>query len=276
VKNRFCLFAASCCLLFSIPAFAQTIPVVELSAAPQIDGNAAEWQAYPAVDIPLTGELAVKNVSIKAGFVGDEVFLLLQWQDTTHDAVHRPYAWNNAKGKYKETNQHEDRLAMNFAMEGDFTSDWLSGKTFKADMWHSKAARTNPIGLSQDKLTIITTEKSKKAYKATAANGKEIYILRPSDSGDPIYTTARYATKEKDVMPKYILHKDTKGSIADVKAMGVWKDGQWTLELKRKRNTDHSDDVVFTKGTVVPASVALFDRSIDEHHNISGTFNFQF
>jgi hypothetical protein len=274
-KNIF-LLAFSCSLLASLPALSQTIPAVQLDSSPVIDGKADDWLAYKSIDIPLEGDLNINSVSVKVGVVGDEAFFLFQWKDSTHDADHRPYVWNAAEGKYSEGKQSEDRFAMNFAMEGDFTQDWLSGNTFKADMWHWKAARSNPIGLAQDKLTIITTNKSKKAYTTTAANGKTIYILRPSDSGDKLYKTARYAAKEKSVMPKYILNKNVTGSIADVKAKGVWESGQWTLEMKRKMNTGNPDDRAFVKGTSVPASIALFDHSGDENHNISETITLQF
>lgn len=276
MKKNICLFILSCSLLLSVSAFSQTITVAQFDAPPEIDGRADEWQAYPAANVPLEGELDVQNVAVKSGVAGDEVFFLFQWKDRTHDADHKPFVWDTAAGKYSSGDQQEDRFTINFAMEGDFTHDWLSGNSFKADMWHWKAARSNPIGLAQDKLTIITTEETKKAYKATAKNGKTIYIIRPSDEGDKLYETARYAVKEKDIMPKYILNQNVKGSVADVKAKGAWENGQWTLELKRKLDTGNADDRVFTKGTAVQAAIAIFDHSGDEHHNISQTLTIQF
>lgn len=276
MKKNICFLVLSCSLLGSLPALSQTIDIIQLSSPPAIDGNADDWQAYQAVDIPLEGVLDIKNVSVKSGIAGDEVFFIFQWKDSTHDSDHKPYLWDAAKEKYSTGDQSEDRFSINFDMEGDFTHDWLSGNSFKADMWHWKAARSNPIGLAQDKLTIITTEPSKKAYTTTAKNGQTIYILRPSDAGDELYKTARYATKEKDRMPKYILNGDAKGSIADVKAKGVWDNGLWTLELKRKLNTGNPDDRVFTKGNRVLAAIAVFDHSGDAVHNISKTLTFQF
>ncbi len=258
-------------------AFAQsTIPVITLDVPPQIDGNPSDWQNYDAIQIPLEGPLDIENVNVKAGISDDEIFFIFQWQDDSHDSKHKPHIWNSTKEKYSPGKQREDRFAINFGMEGDFTHDWLSGKSFKADMWHWKAARTNPIGLAHDKQTIITTIKSKKAYETKAENGQLIYILRPSDSGDKLYSTARYATKKKRVMPKYILNQNATGSITDVKAKGVWKDGQWTLELKRKLNTGNADDIVFTRGSAVPSAIAVFDHSGDENHNFSKTLTFQF
>ncbi len=276
MKTRWNLLALACGVLLSVPVYAQTIPVIQLNEPPQLDGNAEDWQAYQATDVPLQGELAIQNVSVKSGVAGDDVYFFFQWKDDSHDAVHKPYKWDVGKGKYSSGEESEDRFAINFGMEGDFTHDWFSGNSFKADMWHWKAARSNPLGLAQDKLTIISTQKKRKAYQAKAKNGTDIYIERPSDSGDKLYTTARYATKEQDVMPKYILNHEAKGSITDVKAKGVWVDGQWTLELKRKLNTGNPDDIVFVQGQAVLAAIAIFNHSGDEHHDISGTITIQF
>nr|MBF0222969.1 hypothetical protein [Desulfobulbaceae bacterium] len=276
MKKNIYLLAISCSLLSAMPAFSQTIPTFQLNSPPTIDGNANDWHAYEFTNIPLEGVLDIKNVAVKSGIAGDEVFFIFQWQDNSYDIEHKPFIWNTAEGKYTTEDKSEDRFSINFDMEGDFTHDWLSGNSFKADMWHWKAARSNPIGLAQDKLTIITTEPSKKAYTTKAKNGQKIYILRPSDAGDPLYKTARYATKEQDRMPKYILNTDVKGSVADVKAKGVWENGQWTLELKRKLNTGNPDDRVFKKGDTVLAAIAVFDHSGDEFHNISKTLTFQY
>lgn len=43
-----------------------------------------------------------------------------------------------------------------------------------------------------------------------------------------LYKTKRYSRKQGDVVPKYILTENAQGSVADIKARGVWKDGKWT------------------------------------------------
>ncbi len=167
-------------------------------------------------------------------------------------------------------------MAVQFAMEGDYTTDWFSGNSFKADMWHWKAHRTNPNGLAHDKMTIVSTTPAKKAYKAKAKNGKTIYIRRPSDKGSKLYKSTRYAKKEKNVMPKYIIAKNATGSVADIKAKGVWNNGVWTLLLNRKLNTGNPDDVVFVKGLAVAGGIAVFDHAGDDQHDFSDTLVFQF
>jgi len=78
------------------------------------------------------------------------------------------------------------------------------------------------------------------------------------------------------VMPKYILAKQPKGSIADVQARGRWQAGVWTVEFSRKLNTGHKDDAVFKKGQAIKGGIAVFNRSGDDKHDISDTLVFQF
>lgn len=165
---------------------------------------------------------------------------------------------------------------MQFVMDGDYSTDWMSGKEFKADMWHWKSVRSNPLGLIHDKQTIISTKKLLKARQFSMSSGGKVYIARPSDAGDKLYKTKRYAKFDKDVMEKYVATKDPQGSVADVKVKGKWRDGKWCLEIRRKRDTGHEDDVVFpTSGTLV-GGIAVYDHSVDDDHTVSDNLVFQF
>ena len=268
-------------LLINTSAWAETMTIGAIDTAPTIDGNASDWSSVPATTIALSnnkasGKADVKSVDVKAAVNGDSVYFLLQWADDDMDDQHKPYVWDNAANKYEAGPQREDRLAIQFAMSGDYDVNWLSGKTFTADTWHWKAARSNGLGLAQDKMTVISKEPSKKAYKGTAADGSTVYIKRPSDKGDKFYTTKRYSAKEKDMMPKYIIADSAGGSVADVKAKGVWSDGKWTLEMSRKLNTGNSDDVAFSSGQMAVGGIAIFDHSGDDDHSISNTVEFKF
>ncbi len=254
----------------------QTILVVPLSAAPVVDGSGGDFEYVAAQEVPIFGPLAVSSVKVKAGIHGDRVFFLFQWADPQADTEHKPFVWDAEVGRYVAGPQREDRFAVQFAMAGDYDVNWLSGKGFKADMWHWKAARSNPLGLAHDKMTSIGLQPIKQAYKTQTEDGRPLYIQRTSDAGDKLYSTKRYRRFEQDIMPKYILHNDASGSVADVQAKGVWKDGQWTLELQRKLDTHHADDVVFTPGRAVRGGIAVFERSGEDRHNISGNLLIQF
>ena len=266
-------------LILSSATFAQTIKVGKLAKAPTLDGSGSDWGSVSATVIKLVntkkgGKSKVASVSMKAGVSGGDIYFLAEWSDSSHGEHHKPYVWNAGAKKYEAGKQREDRLALNFAMSGDFTHKWDSGKTFKADMWHWKSYRTNASGIAHDKMTIISSTPSKKSYKMSAG-GKTVYIQRPSDSGDKLYKTKRYSSKEKDIMPKYILNMAPTGSIADVKAKAKWANGKWTVEFKRKLNTGNADDAVFKVGSPIKGTIGVFDASGDDDHNISETITYQ-
>ncbi len=259
----------------------QTITVSELSSPPVLDGSSSDWGEFRPVSVPLVrnpenGFSDVAAVSVMAGIHGESFFLYAQWKDGEENLIHKPFIWDEGEERYIRGPQREDRFSIQFAMEGDYTTQWFSGNEFKADMWHWKSSRTNPAGLAHDKMTIITAEPVKRAYKTTAKNGKTVYLYRPSDAGDKIYTSKRYSKKQDPVMPKYTVLRNTTGSIADVKAKGVWKDGMWHLEIKRLLNTGNDDDLVFEKGRSVKAGIGIFNASETTDHNISDILVFQF
>jgi hypothetical protein len=53
------------------------------------------------------------------------------------------------------------------------------------------------------------------------------------------------------------------GDRADVRAFGVWQDGQWSLELSRKLDTGSEHDLVIADGVCL--WLAAFDRAQISH-----------
>jgi len=200
---------SSVILLSDVYAY-QTIVVKNLTSPPILDGLIDDWSVKELVEIPLKNALAkgksdVRSVFIMAGIYGDDFYIFAQWSDPMENKIHKPYVWEPSEERYIRGPQREDRFSIQFEMEGDYTTQWFSGKEFRADMWHWKSSRTNPSNIAQDKMTIISLVPMKKSYKTRADNGKILYLFRPSDAGDPIYISKRYSLKDKDLMPKYIL-----------------------------------------------------------------------
>ena len=115
------------------------------------------------------------------------------------------------------------------------------------------------MGLAHDKHWIVSDKPVKKAKKFTTPDGKTVYVRRKSDKGSRLYKPTRYDVKQKDVMPRYKLNKSPTGSIADVKAKGVWRDGRWYLEIARKLNTGNADDAVISAKGSIEIAVAAFN-----------------
>ena len=269
-------------LTFGQSALAQTIPIYSLAQAPTVDGNDKDWSTLPATTVALKkispdGIVETNSVAVKGGTHGNRVFLFLEWEDQTEDADHKPWVWNDESKKYHLGPQREDRIAVQFAMEGDYSTNWASGSEFRADTWHWKASRSNPLGLAHDKSLTISRSKLLRAYKLSLPDGGHVYFIRPSDSGDKLYKTKRYRRFEQKIMPKYILTESPKGSVADVSARGVWSDGRWRLEISRKLQTHREDDVAFPlKPGKVLGGIAVFNHSENDDHTISDTLTFEF
>lgn len=259
----------------------QNIVVHPLKSAPVLDGINKEWSKNQFSKVSLApvenpSVIKVRSLKIAAGHHDDNIYLFLEWDDNEASLEHKPYVWSEEKKRYTKGPQREDRLAIQFAMEGDYSSDWRSVQYFKADMWHWKSVRSNPLNLIHDKMTIVGRKKVSRANIIKSHDNKTIYIQRPSDSGDRLYRTKRYHAFQKPVMPKYILSENPKGSIADVQAKGLWRNGKWHLEIKRKFNTGNADDVVFSVGKAVLGGIAVFNSSDDRDHVISKTLKFVF
>lgn len=285
--NSFVIRGVFVCICLSVLIFTpkaysfQQIKVATLLSPPVLDGLKNDWGEQKLSEIPLKknradGTSNVSSVSIMAGVYKDNFFIYAQWIDDTENKIHKPFIWNESEERYTRGPQREDRFSIQFGMEGEYTTQWFSGKEFKADMWHWKSSRTNPVNLAHDKMTVISSNPIKKSYKATTKEGKIIYLYRPSDSGEPIYYSKRYSIKEKEMMPKYLFKQNPSGSITDVKAKGIWKNGLWMLELKRKLDTGNNDDVIFTKGNQVKSGIGIFNASEANDHNISEVIIFQF
>lgn len=266
-------------LLISSSVYADSISVPLLSAPPVVDGVGNEWSGQKRIDVPLRNihpesEIKADVVSVNAGIYGDSIYFYLVWEDSTQDLSHKSWKWDEKKNKYTRDTDREDRMAMQFEISGDYTTNWFSGNEFVADMWHWKSSRSNPLGIAHDKSTFISNTKLLRAYQHIDESGKEIYISRPSDSGDKLYNSKRYHAKNGERVPKYVLNRNAGGSVTDVEATGKWIDGKWHLELRRELSTGNDDDVRFIPGNSVKAGIAIFDRSENNDHAISETLVF--
>lgn len=255
-----------------------TLKVGSMASAPTLDGKADEWGGVDAVTVHVTaanpgdpkayqGDV---DVQLKAAINGDMIYVLAQWPDSTKDDTHKMLVWNKEKDAYEEGSDREDRFVLKFDMGGDFTACMLSGKEYKADVWHWKAYRSQAAGLAHDKMHIFSFEKLPKAKQHPTRDGKEIWIARPSDEGDSLYKSQKPIDNIGEKVPRYIPNENVTGSVADVKSQAVWSDGMWTLEMSRKLDTGHDDDVKFEKGKTYKAGAAVFDHTGDDHHSVGG------
>jgi hypothetical protein len=257
--------------VFAAPVAGQTLTLEALTAPGKItvDGDPSDWAAHPGIVVPLQGNGGVDSVELKAAVRGDRIYLLAIWRDSTESRLHKPYQWDEATGKYKRTRQLEDRFAVSFAMTGDFSASKLSGAEFTADVWHWKASRSDPAGVAHDKMWKVSRSAFPKAREFKSPDGTIVYMLRMSDKGDRLYKPLKYTTRQDDVMPRYRVNLTPSGSIADVRAKGVWKNGRWYLEMSRLLNTGNADDAVIPRTGEIEIAVAGFNDVDGRSHSTS-------
>ncbi len=247
----------------------QVLQAAAIDQAITLDGDVADWANVAAITVPLAGRGKVDSVQLKAAVHDGMVYILAVWDDSSEDIIHKPFKWNEASQAYKKMKKMEDRLALTFKMSGDFTNNKIGGSAFTADVWHWKASRSNPAGIAHDKWWKTSTEPFEKAKEFKTPDGGKVYMRRMSDAGDRLYKPVKYDSKQDDVMPRYEVNMNAQGSIADIAAKGVWRNGRWYLELARKLDTGHDDDAVIPANGIIEMAVAAFNGVDGKKHSVS-------
>jgi ethylbenzene dehydrogenase len=238
-----------------------------VEVAPRIDGalDDTAWRDAAALEVTTThrhGSPAAAPIVVRVQTVhtATHVFFAFAWADPSESRTIKPWVWNAASSRYDEGPDREDMFAVAFPLEGPFDADMLAPVESVWDVWQWKANRTDPAGYAMDKTSHHTRfAPNGKAVEYTARDGRPIWIARPDDAGDPLYTKrpapSEFAGERVD---QYVPAIAT-GSAADVRGKGTWTNGRWTLELSRALATGHPDDAVLELGTEVPIAIAVFD-----------------
>ena len=259
------LFAAATLVAGMASSASPTTPVAPRVVADaidhpiQLDGEIADWEGVTGTVVPLSGQGGADRLEMRAAIRDDRIYVLVIWDDTSKNDLHKPYKWSEALQTYKKTDLMEDRFALSMRISGDFTANKLDGSEFTADVWHWKANRSNPIGLAHDKSWRVSRTPFEKSRAFETENGGVVHMERPGDAGDRLYKVVRHYARKGEIMPLYELDGEARGSIADVQANGVWRDGRWYLELSRLLDTGHDDDAVIPANGTMPFAIALFD-----------------
>ena len=290
----------------------------KVKSAPS-DAGSSEWIKAQESKIVLTGAGSVEGKVIelktKSVFTKDEIFFRLEWPDK--DKSMNKKRWKFSGGKWTQIKADEDRLGAVFEInrvnkfatkgcavlchnESKNEKEWyfaVSSAKEKADMWHWKAVRSNPVGYTED--GYVTTNPSKKpeaGRKRDAGSGKAksnrtkdkskpMYMQNPAKSASiPGSLLVSHAAEIKDYsifkvgdeIPGYMLNADWKGSFADVKTKGVWANGKWTVMMSRKLETGYDDDVQFNTRKKYPFALAVFDNAHEHNSYNSEPLKLQF
>jgi hypothetical protein len=271
----------------------QVLPVLALPAAATVDGDLKEWGKDGWIKIAIKPALEKSDrakyglegesrnytgsitVMLKAGSAQGRLFLAVRWPDDSPDADYKGWEWTGTK--YAEGKKRDDMFAVRFHLDGDYDRSMLAGKNYRADVWLWSAARTNPGGYAEDMVHVISGKPIENAAEYETVDSGTLYIKKNRDAGNPMYKATRPPkAKEAERLASFELLNGASGSIADVTAKGVWKDGYWNLEFARKLDTGNADDAIFKPGKKILGQIAVFNHSSDEHKSISEPLLFDF
>ncbi|UJF18050.1 ethylbenzene dehydrogenase-related protein [Vibrio sp. SS-MA-C1-2] len=166
------------------------------------------------------------------------------------------------------------------------------------DMWHWKGVRRNEFSQLDDQYVDSNTDPKKNkgwgrkgddktggVYVNNKKDGQPAYVMSDLtdesviiDDNKKVAFTADYDQTSR--IPGVITSAYT-GSRGDVVTKGVWAEGVWTIEIKRKLITTHTNsktqDVQFDDLTKqYPFGLAVFDNSQINHLYHRGAYNLKF
>jgi len=293
----------------------QTLTAMRVKEAPKgLDDSL--WQKAKAIDVPFEGKemFAEKKATVntRAVYTDDEIYILFNWKDSTKSVTKGAWQFNGQKWTHLKGN--EDRLTIlfeinrikNFATKGcAVTCHGPAGapaKEFKfatataaekGDLWHWKAARSDPYKHADD--TWLTVAGKKTGRKSDAGKGgdtknmvkdksKPRYMQdaakKPSAPGflltEEAVEITDYSIFKAGAIVTYRMPKKPAGSRGDIKAQSRYADGEWSLMLYRKLDTENDDDVAFNTRKKYSFAMALFDDSGDENSYDSEALTLQF
>lgn len=168
----------------------------------------------------------------------------------------------------------------------------------KADLWHWKSYRSNPLGFADDGWVTVSDEKAAPptgrksdpggggdSKNETADKTKPALMQDPAKTpsvkgflvkGETVEIKDYSIFKAGDTIPYRILSKPD-GSRGDILAKGVWANGMWTLMLSRKLNTGNADDVQFDPAKTYRFGVSMYNDSGDYNkYNYEGSITLTF
>ena len=280
----------------------QTLTAARVSKAPATLDDPA-WQKAKAVDVPFVGKekFAGKkaNVITQALYTDNEIFFLFKWKDAAKSVTKG--AWQFDGEKWTHLKGDEDRISLlfeinrinNFATKGcAVTCHGPAGAAAKdlkfatatvaekGDLWHWKAARSDPYRSADDGWLTKAEDKTGRkddtggggdTRNETADKSKPRLMQDPSKKAsvpgvllaeESVEITDYSKFKANDVIT-FRLPKKPSGSRGDIKAESRYADGGWNVMLSRKLETGNDDDVAFNTKKKYSFAMALFDDSSD-------------
>lgn len=238
---------------------AESLTAVKTDTLLTVDGMELENMWSQAKATVVHDDIAKIDITVKVLYNEQDIFVLVRFPDPDESRTHKSWVWNQSQKVYEMGPDREDIFVIKWYMEFDPKGlSLFAGKPHKADVWYWKANRTDPSGYADDKIQFLKTEREKRDTKITASDGTVLYLTRKGDQGDGAYASNLVVEYKSDQEPRFV-NVSPSGSRADVKAKGVWRDGEWTIEFKRALNTGHGDDLALDVNKTYTLGLSRFE-----------------
>ncbi len=295
--------------IVSIPVIAPSLPSTAVTTGPTLDGTSDDLAWLNAAPLVVTtgavprfqSAIGEVDVTLKSVHTGSDLYILATWTDPngTENVTKKQWSYNGGTSSWERSSADEDRLFFLFDA-GDNGTEGADCATMchvatgsmsttgggHVDVWHWKAARTNPVGLADDKWWDGSGRgsdaKTISAYKdnitasgnfpkyagGTNTYGNFIKIEVGETEADLVLFDSTDAGLQGNTYPGYYVDlnaTDSGESRHDIHASGSYAGGVWTVEFKRALDTGNADDVAFVVGGSYQFSVAVTDNSGGAH-----------
>ncbi len=128
-----------------------------------------------------------------------------------------------------------------------------SGKRY--DLWRWREGATAPFGAADDMVVEEAGKRGDEGQVLPRESRREDGNPARAEAGETCYLT-----------------EAPRGSEADVGAVGGWKEGRYSVVLRRRLVTGDPGDIAFAGAEAIPFSLAVFDHTFREHHVSPETF----
>lgn len=193
------------------------------------------WSSAQAVSVPLVkqsfvapqGGGAVKELRVKSLYTSKEIFFRLEWEDKTKSSISAP------------SGEFSDGCALEFPFDNsrnELPSPFMGSKGRPVNIWYWRALAQEPA-------------RTAKVYS-------DFYRQ------DAIENSIPFDERRVQSLAAEGLGSLTSQSAQDLEGSGVWKEGKWSVVIKRNLNSDSGP--VFKEHSIVPVAFAVWDGENQE------------
>jgi hypothetical protein len=162
------------------------------------------------------------------------------------------------------------------------------------DLWHWRAALSNPVGYGNDGYVLADRsadtgrvsyslsedgpawmfDAKKVGFKTARLDEmqRNLELFHLIEGQTAVDFDAEAEFQEGDILPVALV-REPEGSAGDVQANGSYRDGRWTVVLRRKLDTGNPDDTRFVAGERYNLAFAVHDDFVGgRRHHVSWVY----